>query len=200
MQDAEAERRRKRHAEGDHHARARDRGEPEFDVAQLLEILDRIAIANVPRDWRKEHRAHHGNALIAALRTDPVEALEGELKVVAHAPIEDRQRALARLRTQDVAAAGNPYQSCRHGVGDTAAVSLRHRNAIGARDRRRIGRQFLHGAAAEHHAHIIGLFIGDDVRGVGRRHELPAGNGVETSRRKRAWPRIFGGSAAAGMS
>ena len=89
MQNSEAERGRKRHAEGDQHARIRDGGEPELDVAQLREILDRIAIANVPRDWRKGHRADHGDALVATLRSDPVEALEGELKVVAHAAIED---------------------------------------------------------------------------------------------------------------
>src|SRR5262249_59085448 len=99
-------RRRKGGAEGDHHARAPNGSKPDLGVAQLCEILDRVTIANVPGDRREIHSTDHGQSLIAPVRPDSVEPLEDELKVVAHAAVENRERALAGLRDQSVAAAG----------------------------------------------------------------------------------------------
>src|SRR5262249_13195177 len=80
LHDPESERGWNRDPIGHHHARARNGGKPEFDVAQLYEIFDRVAFGNVPRDRRKAHRADHGHALIASVRPHPLEPLERELK------------------------------------------------------------------------------------------------------------------------
>src|SRR5215475_817859 len=140
LHNPEPERGRNRDPIGHHHARACNGGKPELDVAQLHEILDRVALGNVPRDRRKPHRADHRHALVASLRPHPLEPLECELKVVAHTAVEDRQRALASLGNGGVAAARNPNQRRRHGVRHAASVSVGDWNAIRARNGRRIGR------------------------------------------------------------
>src|SRR5258706_8535731 len=65
---------------GHHHARTGDGGKPELDVAQLHEILDRGALGNVTRDWRKTHCAHHRHALVTSVRPHPLEPLESKLE------------------------------------------------------------------------------------------------------------------------
>src|SRR5262249_39518404 len=136
LHDPEPERGRNRGPIGHHHACARNRGKPELHIAQLHEILDRVALGNVPRDRRKAHRTDHGHALVAPLRPHPLEPLEGELEVIAHAAVEDRQRALASLGNEGVAAAWDPDQRRGHRVRHSAAVSIGDRNAIRARNGR----------------------------------------------------------------
>ena len=114
--------------------------------------------------------------LVALLRPHPLEPLEGKSQVVAHAAVENGKRALASLRDQRVAAAGHPHQRSRHRIRHAAPVGLGHRNAIRAGNGRRAGHELLDRAGADHHAHFIGLLVGDDARCVARRNELPAGD------------------------
>ena len=65
LHDTEPDRRWNRGTVRDHDARAGDRREPHFDVAQLHEVLDRGAIGNMPSDRREAHGADHRRALIA---------------------------------------------------------------------------------------------------------------------------------------
>src|SRR5262249_37870121 len=80
LHHAEPNWRRDDHTKSNHHARARDGCEPELDVTQLHEVLDRVAFGNVPRDRRKIDCADDGQTLIASLRGHPIKPLEDELK------------------------------------------------------------------------------------------------------------------------
>src|SRR5262245_19633897 len=91
LHDAKPDRRGNRNPVRNHDPRAGDRREPQFDVAQLHEVLDRVALGNVSGDRRKAHGTDDRSALIAFIRPHLIEPLEGQLQIVAHAAVEDRK-------------------------------------------------------------------------------------------------------------
>jgi hypothetical protein len=120
---------------------------------------------------------------------DFLDALEAQLQIETHAPVEHRDGAPARLRRNRIAAARNPYQGRTHGIGDATPMRVRQRDAVRIRRRRRIDHQLLDSPGAEHNPQFFDPLVIIDRRYKDRRRQDvtthgAAGGGIALAGRK----------------
>src|SRR5262249_18257672 len=113
-QQSDADRRRHRKAEGNNHARADDRRQPDFGVAQGHEILDRRAVRHVAGNRGEIDRADSRGSLITAVSLDSFHAPEFAVQIVANAAVEYCHLAIAGFRRDRIAAAADPIEHRGH--------------------------------------------------------------------------------------
>ena len=114
-----------------------------------IEILDRGPLGPMAGDRRVEHGADHDRALIALVGLHLIHALEHEVDVDALAAVEDRDPALAGVRREHLALAGDRDDGRAHRIDHALAVRFGDRHAVGRRLERRLGHDVLHGAGAQ---------------------------------------------------
>src|SRR5258708_31563881 len=100
----------------------------------------------MPGDRRVEHLTDHDRTLIALVGMDLIDALEDEFDIGALATVENRKLALAGVRRDRIARAGDRHQRGAHRISDALAMCLGHRDAIRRGDQRRLSGYFSPGA------------------------------------------------------
>src|SRR4051794_38708353 len=98
LQHRATERGRYHDAERHQDACARERYEEDLHVAGLSQIFNHRTVGYVARDRREIDRADQRRAAIALVRLDVLHALVVELELIAHAAVEYRRGASARVR------------------------------------------------------------------------------------------------------
>src|SRR5215472_16803008 len=171
-QQSDADRRRHRKAEGNNHARADDRRQPDFGVAQGHQILDRRAVRHVAGNRGEIDRADSRGSLITAVSLDSFHAPEFAVQIVANAAVEYCHLAIAGFRRDRIAAAADTIEHRGHRIEHATAVGVGDRDAIRHRRQWRLDHVIGDIARRERHPYVIDLAVIAQRRPISGRHRL----------------------------